>query len=357
MSSICFEKCTKKASPERGSLLLFLLLCFFTVGFALTGCSGPKREVIKLSGHVFGTTWHITTYSQKKITQRREKKLIAAINQQLDSINQSMSTYLPNSELNQFNKAQINTWFEASNDLIQCLLIAQKVSEKTDGAFDITISPLVDLWGFGPEIKTLEVPPGSELEAALKRVNYRALEISENRIQKTAEIEVDLSAVAKGYAVDKVAEVMKQHKFDNFLAEIGGEVKVAGKSPRGDDWRLGVEAPSGEVGQAQRAIAITDVAVATSGDYRNYFEQGGQRYSHTISPITGMPITHILASITVIADNTAMADALATGLNVMGPEAALALAEKTDLAVYLILKTESGFKELHSSAFTPYLTQ
>ncbi len=354
-SAISFTKCTKKASPERGSLLLFLFLPFLLSFFALSGCSGPQPEVIKLSGHIFGTTWHITTYSDKHISKRREKKLISAIEKSLENINQSMSTYLPDSELNRFNRTSLNTWVEASPELIECLTIALQVSEKTAGAFDITISPLVDLWGFGPQVKEMKVPPKADMAAALARVNYKALEIEGDRIRKTADIALDLSAVAKGYAVDKVADVMTQHKFDNFLVEIGGEVKVTGNSPRGDKWRLGVEAPSMIIGKAQKAIAISNVAVATSGDYRNYFEMDGRRYSHTISPVTGMPITHTLASITVIADNTALADALATGLNVMGPENALAVAERENLAAYLIIKTNTGFTEQHSAAFAPYL--
>lgn len=361
LTASSFKKCTKKASSGRGSLLLFLSICFF----ALVGCSQSKNNVLKLSGSAFGTTWHITVFnseaesgsehSSNGFNPETEKALANAIETVLVDINQSMSTYIADSELNQFNGAELNTWITASDDLRRCLQIAQDVSYKTQGAFDITVGPLVDLWGFGPEVVQPEVPEAELLSRALEKVNFRALEIKDEQIRKTSDIALDLSAVAKGYAVDRVAEVLKEQGFNNFLVEIGGELRLSGINPRNSKWRIGVESPSGVTGQTQRAIAVTNRSVATSGDYRNYFEVEGKRFSHTINPITGMPITHSLASVTVIADNTALADALATGMNVMGPEAAMALARKENIAIYLIVKTDSGFEERHSPAFSAYL--
>jgi thiamine biosynthesis lipoprotein len=166
-----------------------------------------------------------------------------------------------------------------------------------------------------------------------------------------------LSSIAKGYGVDKVAEQLDQAGIVNYLVEVGGELRSKGRKPDGEGWLVGIESPAGGHNIAQRVISPGDTGIATSGDYRNYFEKNGVRYSHTINPTTGRPITHRLVSVTIIASNAMLADGLATALTVLGPEKGLELANENGIAAYLLVKEDLGFKEMYSEAFRPYLTE
>jgi thiamine biosynthesis lipoprotein len=251
----------------------------------------------------------------------------------------------------------LDEWQDISQTLSEMLLISLEVNWLTGGAFDVTISPLVELWGFGAEQRPQRVPEVSAIEAALAETGFRhiQLDLTEPRIKLKRPVMVDLSGIAKGYGVDMVAEWLERQQVADYLVEIGGEIRAAGNSPRGDDWRVGIEKPEGFSGGVQQAIRVSGYGLATSGDYRNYFEEEGVRYSHTLDPKSGYPISHTTASVTVVAETAGYADALATGFLVLGAEKALRLAETHDLAVFVIEKRDNGFVSRWSSAFEPYL--
>jgi thiamine biosynthesis lipoprotein len=236
---------------------------------------------------------------------------------------------------------------------------ALEVHGRSAGAFDITVGPLVDLWGFGGGSKQFDrVPTHAEIAAAAARIGSAALEVRLDppALLKHADREIDLSAIAKGYGVDRAALWLEGNGVVNYMVEVGGEVRTGGRNPQGRKWRIGIEAPELlQQGRAITAMAISGESVATSGDYRNYFESGGRRYSHTIDPATARPVEHALASVTVVAADCKTADALATAIDVLGPDRGLAFAERENLPVYLLVRVGAGFESRHSAAFGPYL--
>ncbi len=333
-----------------------LLASFLFLNILLSGCeSEDGREFHRFSGATMGTTYNVTLVAEENQPLELD---VEAIQSELDAelvlINQQMSTYIDDSELMQFNRSAVDQWQRLSAPLAEVLAISQSISERSRGAFDITVGPLVDLWGFGPAAEPERVPSERDIEAVRSSIGYQHLSLEGQRARRNSDIRLDLSAVAKGYGVDHIARWLETRGYRHYLVEIGGEVRLSGKSPRGDAWRIGVEQPTLIQGEGRRALALTDIAMATSGDYRNYYERDGVRYSHTIDPRTGRPIRHRLASVTVLAPTAAEADAWATALNVLGPEEGMAMAEREKLPVYMVVKTEEGFDDDYSSAFDPW---
>ena len=270
----------------------------------------------------------------------------------LSELNQLMSTYLEDSELNRFNQTPTGIWFKLSPDTLEVIDKAIQVSEQSDGAFDITVGELVNLWGFGPDLKPVKLPNDEQLNQVLSSVGYQYLSLDKGtgKILKLKPVYVDLSAVAKGYAVDKVAEYLQNAGVSAFLVEVGGELRSFGRKPDGSAWRVAIETPvPGNPALGQRnihnVIELENMGLATSGDYRNFYEENGIRYSHTIDPRTGRPITHRLASVTVLHQQAGYADAWATALMVMGEEQGYDLAVENNLAAFFIVKeTDVGSK-------------
>ena len=301
-----------------------------------------------LQGQIMGTYWLVKT-------SHDDNTLKSEIQNRLDDINSKMSTYIPDSEISLFNIHQDNSPFSFSNESIEVVQAAQKISNQSTGAFDITIKPLVDLWGFGT--KTSSSPPSEEQRlAAMNQVGYTTLKIENNTIRKeNPKTEIDLSAIAKGYAVDQIAHLLEEKGHSNYMVDIGGEIKAKGKNSKGAFWKIGIETPDAIRGAYTDVIELRNMAIATSGDYRNYYEQDGKRISHTIDARTGLPITHNLASVSVLHSSAMMADAWATALNVVGPNKALELAEKYNLNIMLITRTENREHEIkYSNHFTEY---
>ena len=319
------------------------LITIFLVMF-LGACTLPKINLI--TGNTMGTT-----YSVKVVDKVDVEVLKKLIDQKLIDVNQLMSTYIPDSELSRFNQAPINQFFPLSKENIDIMRIAEQIYNVSGGQFDITIGPLVNLWGFGSDVTQQVLPSQGEIDLAKSRVSMDLLNISNEGAIKKANIYIDLSAIAKGYGVDQIALLLEARGINNYLVEIGGELRAKGVNEKGYNWRIGIEKPDASQRTAFKAIELRDQAMATSGDYRNYFEVAGQRYSHTISPLTGRPITHNVASVTVVAKTTAMADGYATAINVMGAEQGLEMAERQSLAVLVILKTDNGYEERYSEAF------
>ena len=282
-------------------------------------------------------------------------RLEKLINRRLDEIDQRMSTFISDSEVSLINSSRNTGATFINPELEKVLLVAQEISVLTEGAFDITVGPLVNLWGFGPDKTNNQAPKAEAIQQALKSVGYQKLVINTRvvTLRKTLpSIAIDLSALAKGYAVDEVAEVLDQQGITDYLVEIGGELHLKGKNLQGENWRIAVEKPNEEKRELQTVLSLTDIAMATSGDYRNYFEQDGQRFAHTLDPRTGYPITHKLASVTVLSDTTMKADAWATALMVLGPEQGYNIAEQQNLAVLFIIKTDQGFIERETPLFS-----
>ncbi|MCB1034617.1 MAG: FAD:protein FMN transferase, partial [Acidobacteria bacterium] len=211
------------------------------------------------------------------------------------------------------------------------------------GAFDITVGPLVTAWGFGPRRLPPEPPPEEELAELLPHVGFRLLELTdEGVVKKDPRTQGDLSAIAKGYAVDQVAETLEAEGFDDYMVEVGGEVRTGGHAPGGGPWRIGIEGPTPEGHTLYRVLPLSNLAVATSGDYRNFYEVNGRRYSHTLDPKTGRPVEHAGAAVSVVMEDCASADGWATALLVLGPDAGYDLATEKELAALFQSHEEGG---------------
>ena len=321
-----------------------------------------NSDLLVLNGFTMGTTYQVQLVEMPGSVTREE--LSSSINALLERLDREIfSTYAANSELSRFNRHSVGTPFIASNELIEVLEMAQQVSQLSDGAFDVTVGPLVNLWGFGPDMKPLDeqIPSQAALDSALENVGYRHLVIEKaaSEILKSRDVYVDLSAIAKGYAVDQLAAFLDDLGSDSYFLEIGGELKIKGLKPGGESWVPAIEAPVDGTPQIYEIFYSRGdtISIAGSGDYRNYFEEEGVRYSHEIDPRTGRPIAHNLAAAYVIDESAAMADALATAYMIMGLENASEHAARNNQAAYLIYKGTDEFDEVITAPFNRYLGQ
>jgi thiamine biosynthesis lipoprotein len=340
---------------------LFVVSIFLVV--ILSGCQSDhvtELPSFALSGSTMGTTYSITVV--EPAPEINSEILQRSIDTLLQDLNQQMSTYIAGSEISRFNQIETQLWHSISPEFLEVILLSQNISKLSDGYFDISIGPLVELWGFGKK-ESSSVPDDIAIENAKQRVGWQHLQIdtAKQQISKAVDLWLDVSAIAKGYGVDKVAELLDQTGIENYLVEIGGEMRVSGINAKQRPWRIGIETPTLGQRGVQQVIELNDYSVATSGDYRNFFEENGQRFSHTIDPNTGKPVRHNIASVTVIEKSAAKADALATALNVLGEEKALQLAEKEQLAAFFIFydNKNSGERYLihYTDAFIPFLVE
>ncbi len=337
---------------------LHTLRAVLAVGL-LTACGAdPPVRLTHIAGTTMGTHYNI------KLVNRQQELSTAQLRTNVDAIlarvNQQMSTYRSDSELSRLNRNATTEWIGASTDLLTVIDAAGRISRLTGGAFDITVAPLVDLWGFGPAQSGHRVPTHQELQEALARVGYAMVltRRSPPAIRKLdKDLNIDLSAIAKGFAVDRICEYLESVAVADYMVEIGGDLRVRGRNDRGAAWSIAVESPRPGNRRVQRLLQLHDQAMATSGDYRNYFERDGLRYSHTINPIDGLPVSHNLASVTVLSDTAMVADALATALLVLGPEAGPALAEHQRLGAYFIMRTADGYAEQATPQFDRFVSK
>lgn len=339
----------------------FFTIAFLCILLALVFFStGGEDDIRQLSGYTMGTTFQLQIVGMPE--DRQPDAIVQEVTDLLAELDTGIfSTYAADSELSRLNRHEVNVPFIASRHLIHVLEQAQSVAMLTDGAFDVTVGPLVNLWGFGPIISVKDAVPAQEkIAVALENVGYEYLQIDpdSSEVRKTRDIYVDLSGIAKGYAVDQVAAYFDAMGVNDYFLEIGGELKIKGRKTGGVDWVPAIEAPiDGESKIYEVFTNLGDaIGVAGSGDYRNYFEENGVRYSHEIDPGTGRPISHNLAAVYVIEQETAIADALATAFMVMGVDAGRELAERENMAVYFIYKTpDGGFAEVITDDFARYL--
>ena len=338
-------KALKVTNMGQATLFSSWRYVFVLVILALYGCSN-KPEVLTISGTKMGTSYHITVIADQLPPDDLEQQ----IEQLLAKVDSSMSTYKKDSEINQFNRLPVGQTMTVSQEFAEVVKISRQIWQLSNGAFDPTIGPLVDLWGFGPDERHESIPSSKTIELTKAQIGFDYVVLDEYKLSKTKAVALDLSAVAKGYAVDRVADLLEMLALPNYLVEIGGEIRVSGFNSDGVLWRIAMEQPQ-LFAEVDRVINITDIAVATSGDYRNYFEKDGVRYSHTIDPLTGKPIVHNLASVTVLTQSCAQADAWATAFSVMGDEQSLKLAEQLDIAVYMLVRQNGKFVPRTSAAF------
>jgi len=357
-------------------------LAFFCLSLSilltLQACNGKtnkgsdSRFTYYLEGPTMGTQYHIKVVMDKELKGKAGDAFLTelgdSVQKRLADINQEMSTYIDDSQLSLFNKHDVGSWYPVSQDLFDVLEISREVSEESSGAFDVTVGPLVNLWGFGPERKK-KIPNESEIEKTIIKTGYKKIQmfvakdddndaaVYEARIKKISDVYVDLSAVAKGFACDLLARDFKQKGLEDFMIEIGGELFVSGLNGKAKPWTIGVEKPSLLHKGALQAVGIRNVGVATSGDYRNYYEVDGVRASHTIDPLTGRPIKHKLVSVTVVSDTAAKADAYATAINVLGEVDGFTLAKKLKLAAYFIVRGKKDYSIKYTPEFEQYMVE
>lgn len=329
----------------------------FAVGlivlFTFAGCrKTTSTKPVTITGRTMGTTYSV------KIDRLPPSLSVAdlktEIDKRLETVNDQMSTYRKQSELSRFNRHTKADWFPVSSDTAIVVTEAKRIGEISDGAFDVTVGPLVNLWSFGPGQRPKNIPDDAEITGAMKRVGDERIDVRRRPpgLKKTqADVSVDLSAIAKGYGVDRVAGYLDELKIAGYMVEIGGEIRCKGTKSGGAPWKIGVQSPKSAGHAAARVVELRNAAMATSGDYRNYFEQDGKRFSHTIDPRTGRPVDHRLASVSVVAENCMTADALATAIMVLGPEAGYNFAEKHKIAALLLVADGDGFSERTSSEF------
>ena len=325
----------------KSTLVIALLL--------LVACEGVE-PVVAVNGKTMGTTYTVKIVSDELDPESLKKD----IDTSLIALNQVFSTYIPDSELSILNRATGPV--EISEALGRVLAVSRDIHTLSDGAFDVTVGTLVNLWGFGPDGPRSGVPGEAEITAAMSRVGFSRVFVDGRQLTKPPGLMIDFSAVAKGYAVDVVADLLEQQGAGRYMVEIGGEVKTRGLNARNQPWIIGIEAPDMEIRRLYRTIPVIDQGMATSGDYRNFFKHEGQVYSHTLDPSTGWPVAHNLASVTVLHERAACADGLATAFNVLGPERTLAIAEANNFKVFAIIRSNTGvFESVTSSAMSDYL--
>ena len=316
---------------------------------ALSGC-GQGSDYQHYRGEAMGTALALTHAGC-------EGDVEAAVVHELRRVDAQLSTWRADSEVARFNASAAGEWFPVSTPVASLALEALALSRRSGGAFDLTVAPLVRLWGFGPEAPVGEAVPSAEaIATALQRVGWQQLEarLDPPALRKRIDgLSLDFSAIGKGHGVDRVAERLDRLGCRSYLVDIGGEVRTLGQGPKGGPWRIGVEQPDG--GPPQWVLRLSGRAAATSGDYRNFRLLGGRRLSHTIDPRTGSPVSHALASVTVVAASAAEADGLATAIQVLGPDAGWRFARREGVAALLLVRSESSFERRYTESMSQFL--
>ncbi len=330
--------------------LIFLVLFY-------SGC-GIQKEV-RFSGKTMGTTYHITVITGYFNTPSGLKEKIDV---RLEEINRSMSTYRKDSEISRFNEwNRIGEKFYVSEDFFQVMAVAQNIYELTGGAWDGTLKPLVDLWGFGSSKRQQRIPAKAEIQAILPDIGFHHIEISAHRylVKRNAAVTLDLASIAKGYAVDQIAALIKKEGIDNFLVEIGGEVFASGLRKDGKKWRVGINRPQKDapVDQVYKVVSLRNKAFATSGDYRIYFEKDGKRFSHVLDPKNGHPKATPVVSVSILSDTCTFADGLATAVMVLGADKGLVLVNRlAGVECLIVVQDDNGaLIDSFSKGFKAYL--
>ncbi len=324
------------------------------MSLALAACK-PEANVLRISGYTMGTTFNVVAIDKNRQVNDRDAR--AKIDAALAVVNQQMSNWDTESEISRFNAQTSVSSVVLSPELMGLMHAAEQVHVASEGRFDTTMGPLIELWGFGKEGEK-QVPSDAQIAKALARSGHKdTLIVGDTSLRKKQpKTQVYLAAIAKGYGADQVGQALEMLGITDYMVEIGGDLYASGSNPNGQPWQIGIEKPAALSGGLIDVVGISNLGMASSGDYRNYFEQDGERFSHIIDPVTGRPITHKTASTTVLAENGMLADAWATAMLTLGREKGLMIAEAHNLAVLFIERDTSSaelvFKPTASSRFT-----
>ncbi|WP_394561872.1 FAD:protein FMN transferase [Aquipseudomonas alcaligenes] len=313
-------------------------VCLLLASVLLAGC-GAKIE--EFGGPTMGSHYSLKYVAGEGTPEPAALK--AEVDGLLTEVDVQMSTWRADSDLSQFNRLPAASCRAMPAPVLELVRFGEKLSADSDGAFDLTLEPLLDLWGFGPQARGEKVPSAEQIAAARASVGHQHLRIDGEQLCKDAATQVDLNSIAAGYTVDHIAARLEALGVHSYLLDVTGEIKAAGRKPDGSAWRIAIEAPRDDRQVAQKVLQLDGLGVSTSGDYRNYFEKDGRRYSHTLDPQTGAPIEHRLASVTVVDPLTLRADGLSTLLMVLGPERGYAFAEREAIAAFFVTRTDQGF--------------
>jgi thiamine biosynthesis lipoprotein len=329
--------------------------CLLLAGCAATRLPVGSPVVTLLTGQTMGSAWTVRIAGELPLP---EAQLRAGVQARFEAVDQALSTWRRDSALSRFNDIDNGEWVDIDPELAAVLAYALSLSDPSGGAYDVTVAPLVDLWGFGPDPATHRVPDAAAIDAARTRVGWRKVEVdaARHRARKQPGVRVDLSSLGKGRGVDRVAEYLDEAGVTNYLVDLSGKLRARGRNPQGEPWQVAVEQPSADdPSGAPRAVpavvALRDESVATAGDYRRFFETGGRHYSHIIDPRTGMPVEHATLSATALGATCMQADALATVLMVMEPTAALRLADAERIRALLISRAADEFRLRRSATW------
>ena len=321
---------------------------FLALMSLLSGC-GNGDSMESFSGPTMGSTYSIKYVRQGDLPAQASVR--GDVEKILADVDQQMSTYRSDSDIERFNVLPAHSCQAMPTSILELVRVGEQLSEQSEGAFDLTVEPLLNLWGFGPQAREEKVPSAQALAEARQRVGHGHLRIEGDQLCKDAAVEVDFNSIAAGYAVDTIATRLDEAGIHNYLVEVTGELKAAGRKADGSPWRIALEEPRDDRQVAERVIAVDGYGLSTSGDYRNYFQQGGQRFSHTFDARSGAPVSHNLASVTVIHPSALMADGLSTLLLILGPERGWDYAEKHDIGAFFVMRADTGFVTRSSHAF------
>jgi thiamine biosynthesis lipoprotein len=330
-----------------------IVVCLLLV--VVASCSTEPEALI--TGNTMGTTYTVRVPGAAPPVIERIKN---EIEQTLADVNAAMSTWQPDSVINQFNSSTSTDWFDVPASFTVVADASIQIAEQSHGAFDPTVGPMVQRWGFGSTDEQSIPPTADELQQLKAVTGYRHLEV---RLQPPAvrksipQLQLDFSAIAKGYAVDRLAQIVRNAGYTSYLVEIGGELRISGHNANSEPWKIGVEYPDADGTSVQSALFLNGGGVASSGDYRNFRNAAGRRYSHIIDPRTAAPVSHELAAVTVVANNAMYADGWATALMVLGAEQGQQVAAAHSLAAMLVEGRESRFAVLRSELFSQLRTE
>ncbi|WP_150778752.1 FAD:protein FMN transferase [Pseudomonas fluorescens] len=314
----------------------------------LSGC-GNSDSLESFSGPTMGSTYSIKYVRRAGLPVSKDVQV--EVEKILADVDQQMSTYRSDSDIERFNDLPANRCQKMPEPILGLIRVGEQLSKQSEGSYDLTVEPLLNLWGFGPQAREEKIPAAQALAEVRQRVGYRHLRIDLDQLCKDAAVEVDFNSIAAGYAVDTIAAKLDAMGIHNYLAEATGELKAVGKKLDGSPWRIALEEPRDDQQFAQKVIAVDGYGVSTSGDYRNYFQQDGKRYSHTFDARTGAPVLHTLASVTVIHPSALMADGLSTLLLILGPERGWDYAQAHDIGAFFVIRADTGFVTRTNQAF------
>jgi len=317
--------------------------------------TAPAGDEITVGGNTMGGTWSVKV--RRMPGRMTEDQLQSMLQGHLDRINAVLTTYDDASPVCRFNRQRTEGWVSVPRDLAEVVLIAEEVSQQTGGAFDVTVAPLVNLWGFGPSrkgLRTGDIPPDAAIAAARAHVDFRKLHVRADppALRKDdAEIEIDLSAIGKGYAAAQLARDLDAWGAKDYLIAVGGELRARGEARGGRPWIVGIEVPTPDTRRVLQSLPLRAAGLSTSGDYRNFVEVSGRRYSHEIDPRTGRPVAGNLASVSLVDPDSARADAMATALFVLGPDDGYALASRSGVAAVFVARERDAFSTRATPAY------